>query len=135
VCCVVSPCPWSDAQPDPDPATPSPRHHTHTPHSHRPLPVRSFRSFLPLFGRRSYWAEALANQSESPELAAEFKSVFAELAANEATILAELASASGQPADIGGYYHPDHKKAEAVMRPSATLNAIVDARLSADLGA
>ena len=82
-----------------------------------------------------YWAEALANQSESPELAAEFKSVFAELAANEATILAELASASGQPADIGGYYHPDHKKAEAVMRPSATLNAIVDARLSADLGA
>ena len=45
---------------------------------------------------------------------------------NEATINAELIDAQGKPQDIGGYYHPDSVKASKVMRPSATLNSILD---------
>ena len=72
-----------------------------------------------------YWAEALAAQSDDAELAAHFAPIAKELAGKEEAILAELAAAQGAPADIGGYYLPDVEKKAAVMRPSATLNAIV----------
>ncbi len=72
-----------------------------------------------------YWAEALAAQSEDATLAAEFAPVAKALADGEAAILAELAGAQGSAADTGGYFHPDPAKMAAVMRPSATLNAII----------
>ncbi|WIY26374.1 NADP-dependent isocitrate dehydrogenase [Parasedimentitalea psychrophila] len=72
-----------------------------------------------------YWAEALAAQSDDADLAAHFAPVAADLAAKEQQILAELAAAQGKPADLGGYFHTDPAKTAAVMRPSATLNAII----------
>ncbi|MFA8384725.1 MAG: NADP-dependent isocitrate dehydrogenase [Pelagibaca sp.] len=72
-----------------------------------------------------YWAEALAAQSEEAELAAHFAPIAKALADNEGAILSELAAAQGQAADLGGYYHTDATKTESVMRPSATLNAII----------
>jgi isocitrate dehydrogenase len=72
-----------------------------------------------------YWAEALAAQSDDAELAAHFAPIATALAEKEEAILAELADAQGAPADLGGYYHPDPAKTAAVMRPSATLNAII----------
>ena len=73
-----------------------------------------------------YWAEALANGSNS-ELASKFAPVAASLKENEAKIIEELLAVEGKAQDIGGYYHPDDAKAEAAMRPSATLNSIIDA--------
>jgi isocitrate dehydrogenase len=73
-----------------------------------------------------YWAEALA-KSNNAELAAKFAPVAAALTENEAKIMEELMAVEGKAQDIGGYYHPDDAKAEAAMRPSATLNAIIDA--------
>ncbi|SLN37449.1 NADP-dependent isocitrate dehydrogenase [Ruegeria meonggei] len=73
-----------------------------------------------------YWAEALSAQSDDTALAAEFAPVAAELAAKEEQILGELAAAQGPAADLGGYFHTDPAKTAAVMRPSATLNAIID---------
>jgi len=70
-----------------------------------------------------YWAEELAAQTEDAELQAKFKPLAETLARNEGKIVAELAAVQGKPADIGGYYLPDPNKCEAVMRPSATLNA------------
>jgi len=72
-----------------------------------------------------YWAEALANGSHA-ELAAKFAPVAKALKENEAKILEELLAVEGKPADIGGYFHPDDAKAEAAMRPSATLNEIIN---------
>ncbi|OQX74530.1 MAG: isocitrate dehydrogenase (NADP(+)) [Campylobacteraceae bacterium 4484_4] len=72
-----------------------------------------------------YWAEALA-KSENPLLAEKFAPVAKALAENEAKIMEELLAVEGTEQDIGGYYHPDDAKAEAAMRPSATLNAIID---------
>jgi isocitrate dehydrogenase len=69
-----------------------------------------------------YWAEALANQTENAELAAKFAPLAKALSDNEDKIVNELGSAQGQPADIGGYYHPDMAKVDKVMRPSNTLN-------------
>jgi len=74
-----------------------------------------------------YWAQALAAQTDDAELAARFAPIAAELSANEDTIVAELLAVQGKPADIGGYYSPDPAKAEAVMRPSQTFNAAIDA--------
>ncbi|HSL18426.1 MAG TPA: NADP-dependent isocitrate dehydrogenase [Methylomirabilota bacterium] len=74
-----------------------------------------------------YWAQALAAQTDDPDLAARFTPVAVKLADAEATIAAELLAAQGEPADIGGYYLPDDARAEAAMRPSATFNAIIDA--------
>ena len=74
-----------------------------------------------------YWAEALAKQTQDPELQARFVEVAQQLAANEDKIVQELNDAQGQPVDIGGYYHPNDELAAKAMRPSATLNAIVDA--------
>jgi len=73
-----------------------------------------------------YWAEALAAQTKDAELQARFGSVAKQMAENEAKINAELLGAQGKPVDMGGYYHPDLAKATAAMRPSATLNAIID---------
>ena len=72
-----------------------------------------------------YWAEALAAQGEDADLAAEFAPVAKALAEGEAAITAELAGAQGAAADLGGYYHGDEGKTASVMRPSATLNAII----------
>ena len=70
-----------------------------------------------------YWAQALAAQNDDSELKAEFSGLAETLAANEATILAEIAKAQGIPLDIGGYYHPSDTKVTTAMRPSATFNA------------
>jgi isocitrate dehydrogenase len=74
-----------------------------------------------------YWAQALADQSRDADLRTRFTSVARRLMENEATINAELLAAQGNPVDLGGYYHPDAAKASKAMRPSPTLNAIIDA--------
>ena len=73
-----------------------------------------------------YWARELAKQTEDAELAAAAKPIAEELEAQEETILAELNGVQGSPVDLGGYYAPELEKVTSVMRPSATLNAIVD---------
>ncbi len=73
-----------------------------------------------------YWAQALANQSKDAEMSKAFKPVAEAFETNEAAINAELIGAQGSPQDIGGYYHPDPVKASIVMRPSPTLNQIID---------
>jgi isocitrate dehydrogenase len=73
-----------------------------------------------------YWARALADQTTDGELRARFNSIASELERNEAAIVAELNGAQGKAVDIGGYYHPDPALTARAMRPSATLNAIVD---------
>jgi isocitrate dehydrogenase len=73
-----------------------------------------------------YWAEALANQNDDVELKNRFTKIYKELSANEQKIVGDLISVQGKPADIGGYYLPDDKKAAAVMRPSKLFNKIID---------
>ncbi len=70
-----------------------------------------------------YWAEALAAQTEDPELAGQFAPLARELAANEQKIVDELNAVQGKAVDIGGYYLPDAAKLDAVMRPSSAFNA------------
>jgi isocitrate dehydrogenase len=72
-----------------------------------------------------YWAQALAKQDSDPALKAAFAPLAAALTENEETIVAELLAVQGQPADIGGYYLPNETKANAALRPSPTLNAIL----------
>ena len=74
-----------------------------------------------------YWAEALAAQDKDVDLKALFTPVAAQLATNEAQIVEELLAVQGKPVDIGGYYLPDDAKANAALRPSETLNAILAA--------
>ena len=74
-----------------------------------------------------YWAEALSTQTADSALAEKFTPVAEELVKNEEKILSELAAAEGKAQDIGGYFHPDDAKVKAAMRPSATLNTIIDA--------
>ncbi len=74
-----------------------------------------------------YWAEELAAQTDDAELQAKFAPVAKELADNEAKIIGELNAIQGSAVDLGGYFHVDDQKAEAVMRPSASLNAIINA--------
>jgi len=73
-----------------------------------------------------YWAEAIAGQGKNKELQELFAKVAKQLEENEAKINEELIGAQGKPQDIGGYYHPDFEKTSKAMRPSATLNAIID---------
>ena len=75
-----------------------------------------------------YWAQALAAQTEDKELQSHFSPIAKKLAENEEKIVSELNAVQGKPADIGGYYKPDAKKLEAVMRPSPTLNAILSGK-------
>lgn len=74
-----------------------------------------------------YWAEALASQTADTELKAQFTPVATAMAEQEATIIAELNGAQGVAMDIDGYYFADPAKGSEAMRPSATLNAIIDA--------
>lgn len=76
-----------------------------------------------------YWAEELAAQTEVPELAKHFAAVADALNKNQDVILDELTVVQGKPVDIGGYYKPDHDMTAAVMRPSPTLNAAIDAKV------
>jgi isocitrate dehydrogenase len=70
-----------------------------------------------------YWAQALAAQTQDPELQARFAPLAKTLAENEEQINAELLGAQGKPVDMGGYYVPDFDKTSAAMRPSPTFNA------------
>ena len=74
-----------------------------------------------------YWAQALAAQTRDAAMQARFAKVARELSQDEATIAGELLAAQGSPVDIGGYYLPDEAMAERQMRPSPTLNAVIDA--------
>jgi isocitrate dehydrogenase len=73
-----------------------------------------------------YWAEALAAQTKDADLATRFAKVAKQLQENEEKINAELIGAQGKPQEIGGYYNPNPAMTEKAMRPSATLNAIID---------
>ncbi|MBD3629517.1 NADP-dependent isocitrate dehydrogenase [Cyclobacterium sp.] len=73
-----------------------------------------------------YWAEALANQEEDGALKKIFAPVAKEMAEKENIINEELIGAQGKPMDIGGYYRPDGDKTSKLMRPSATLNKILE---------
>jgi isocitrate dehydrogenase len=73
-----------------------------------------------------YWARALADQTANAPLAERFGPVAEALERQEETILAELNGAQGEPQDVGGYYLPDPERAAAAMRPSPTLNGIID---------
>ena len=73
-----------------------------------------------------YWAEALANQSKDEDLKNEFAQIYKRLNDNEAKIVEELNSVQGQSMDIGGYYAPDEALASKAMRPSSTLNNILN---------
>ena len=73
-----------------------------------------------------YWAKALSTQNDDATLKATFTEVFETLKSNQDLILQELLDAQGSPVDIGGYYEPNDALAEAAMRPSQTLNGIID---------
>ncbi len=74
-----------------------------------------------------YWARALADQKKDLALAQRFAKIADELERNESKIVAELNGVQGKPVDVGGYYRPDPKLTARAMRPSPTLNAIIDA--------
>ncbi len=74
-----------------------------------------------------YWAQALGAQNKDQELQARFAKVAQQLGDNETKINEELIAAQGKPVDMGGYYNPDEVLTTKAMRPSATLNAIIDA--------
>lgn len=74
-----------------------------------------------------FWAEALAKR---PEYQAEFEQLAKDLRSNEEVILNELNSVQGKPVDLGGYFHPDPIKCDKVMRPSATLNNLIDSHMA-----
>ena len=73
-----------------------------------------------------YWAQALAAQDDDPVLKEEFSSLADQLGSAEEEIISELNNVQGQEVDMGGYYRPDEEMANAAMRPSETLNAILD---------
>jgi len=73
-----------------------------------------------------FWAEELAANTVDADLANAFTDMATALRQNEDKIVEELLSVQGPSADIGGYYKPDDDKAEKVMRPSGTLNAIIE---------
>ena len=74
-----------------------------------------------------YWAEALANQSEDDGISSKCREIFGKLKDEEKQIVTELRGVQGCEVDIGGYYRPDAAKIANVMRPSSTLNSIIDA--------
>lgn len=73
-----------------------------------------------------YWAQELASQNDHAELKAQFTPLSEALTQNETKIIEELIAVQGQPADIGGYYYMNDALATAIMRPSSTLNSIID---------
>ncbi len=74
-----------------------------------------------------YWAQALAAQTADKKIAERFTKIAKDLSDNEKKIDGELIAAQGKPQDVGGYYHPNDAKAAKALRPSATLNVIIDA--------
>ncbi|MCJ8340537.1 MAG: NADP-dependent isocitrate dehydrogenase [Pseudomonadales bacterium] len=74
-----------------------------------------------------YWAQEVAAQSEDAELSVMFATVAKELTANEEKIIGELAAVQGKPAELDGYYRPKRSTVKRIMRPSATLNAVLAA--------
>jgi isocitrate dehydrogenase len=74
-----------------------------------------------------YWADELAKQTESPELAAEFGPIYDKIAANIDQIIAEINATQCKPQDIGGYYYPDEEKLTKAMRPSELFNQLLNA--------
>ena len=73
-----------------------------------------------------YWADALAKQDQDAELKQRFAPLAQKLRDNEAKIMEEMIAEQGKPIDVGGYYHPDLTRVNQAMRPSATLNQIID---------
>jgi isocitrate dehydrogenase len=73
-----------------------------------------------------YWAQALADQTQDPALQARFTPVAEALSTNEAAIIAELNEAQGEAVELGGYYQPNPEILNKVMRPSTTLNSIIE---------
>jgi isocitrate dehydrogenase len=73
-----------------------------------------------------YWAQSLAGQNQNPALQEKFRNLSKALTENEMTIVKELNEVQGKPVDLGGYYHPDAEKTEKAMRPSKTLNMILN---------
>ncbi len=73
-----------------------------------------------------YWAQSLAEQSKNIELQEKFKSLAKAFSDNELKIMVELNAVQGKPVDLGGYYHPNVEKTEKAMRPSSTLNTILN---------
>ena len=73
-----------------------------------------------------YWAQGLASQDKDVDLKAEFASLAETMQANEDKIIKELNAAQGAPVNIDGYYYPDYNKVSKAMRPSETLNAILN---------
>ncbi len=74
-----------------------------------------------------YWAQALAAQTKDQDLQTHFSPIAKQLGENEVKIIEELNAVQGESVDLGGYYRPVEEKAQKAMRPSNTLNAIVDA--------
>ena len=73
-----------------------------------------------------YWAQELAKQEQDLELKTRFSKIAEDLNSNEGKITAELIDAQGKPMNIEGYYFPNEKLASEAMRPSPTLNEIID---------
>ena len=73
-----------------------------------------------------YWAQELAAQNDDQDLKKQFAPIAKELESKIDAILEEIKAAKGRAQDIGGYYHPDAAKVKAAMRPSATLNKILE---------
>jgi isocitrate dehydrogenase len=73
-----------------------------------------------------YWAQELAKQTEDAALAAKFAPVSEALASHEEQIVGELIAVQGKPVNIGGYYRPKTELVDLVMRPSVTLNGVID---------
>jgi isocitrate dehydrogenase len=81
-----------------------------------------------------YWADELAKQTADADLANKFSNVAAQLAANEETIVKELLAVQGNKVDLGGYFHPNPELARAAMRPSVTMNALVESLGAGEAG-
>ena len=73
-----------------------------------------------------YWAQAISRQTDDPELQNIFTEIAREITTNQENIVQELIEVQGKPIDIGGYYLPDEELISKAMRPSDTLNSILD---------
>jgi isocitrate dehydrogenase len=73
-----------------------------------------------------YWAQALASQDKEADLKTQFAPIAEKLKADETLIVSELNKVQGQEAKIGGYYEPTDNLADVIMKPSTTLNAILE---------
>ncbi len=80
-----------------------------------------------------YWSNRLKNQYDDADLKAYFSRIHKDLSENEAKISNELLEVQGTPMDMGGYYALDDDKAEEAMRPSKTLNALLESLVSIDV--